>query len=74
MDRIEYLADLTVKRGCGFALLAIATVMVGVSAYRAKMRAHQAELAKSAAACGTRLAGDTAGATLAKASVNCEQR
>ena len=54
--------------------LAIATVMVGVSAYRAKMRAHQAELAKSAAACGTRLAGDTAGATLAKASVNCEQR
>ena len=26
MDRIEYLADLTVKRGCGFALLAIGTV------------------------------------------------
>ena len=31
MDRIEYLADLTVKRGCGFALLAIATVMLGLS-------------------------------------------
>lgn len=31
MDRIEYLADLTVKRGCGFALLAIATVMMGLS-------------------------------------------
>lgn len=31
MDRIEYLADLTVKRGCGFALLAIGTVMLGLS-------------------------------------------
>ena len=31
MDRIEHLADLTVKRGCGFALLAIATVMLGLS-------------------------------------------
>ncbi len=31
MDRVEYLADLTVKRGCGFALLAIATVMLGLS-------------------------------------------
>lgn len=31
MDRIEYLADLTVKRGCAFALLAIGTVMLGLS-------------------------------------------
>lgn len=31
MDRVEYLADVTVKRGCGFALLAIATVMLGLS-------------------------------------------
>jgi hypothetical protein len=31
MDRIEYLADMTVRRGCGFALLAIATVMLGLS-------------------------------------------
>ena len=31
MDRIEYLADVTVKRGCAFALLAIATVMLGLS-------------------------------------------
>ncbi|MBN9516192.1 MAG: hypothetical protein J0H97_22505 [Alphaproteobacteria bacterium] len=31
MDRIEYLADLIVRRGCGFALLAIATVMLGLS-------------------------------------------
>jgi hypothetical protein len=31
MDRIEYLADFVVKRGCGFALLAIGTVMLGLS-------------------------------------------
>lgn len=31
MDRIEYLADITVRRGCGFAFLAIATVMLGLS-------------------------------------------
>ncbi len=31
MDRIDYLADLTVKRGCAFALLAIGTVMLGLS-------------------------------------------
>lgn len=31
MDRIEYLADQIVRRGCGFALLAIATVMLGLS-------------------------------------------
>lgn len=31
MDRIEYLADLVVKRGFGFALLAVATVMLGLS-------------------------------------------
>ncbi len=31
MDRIEYLADFVVKRGCGFALLAVGTVMLGLS-------------------------------------------
>lgn len=31
MDRIEYLADRIVQRGCGFALLAIGTVMLGLS-------------------------------------------
>lgn len=31
MDRIEYLADVIVRRGCGFALLAICTVMLGLS-------------------------------------------
>lgn len=31
MDRIEYLADITIRRGCGFALLAIGTVMLGLS-------------------------------------------
>ena len=31
MDRIEYLADFAVKRGCAFALLAIGTVMLGLS-------------------------------------------
>lgn len=31
MDRIEYLADITVRRGCGFVLLAICTVMLGLS-------------------------------------------
>ena len=31
MDRVEYLADFVVKRGCGFALLAIGTVMLGLS-------------------------------------------
>jgi hypothetical protein len=31
MDRIEYLADMTVRRGCAFALLAIGTVMLGLS-------------------------------------------
>lgn len=31
MDRIEYLADLIVRRGCGFALLAVVTVMLGLS-------------------------------------------
>lgn len=31
MDRIEYLADATVRRGCGFMLLAVLTVMWGLS-------------------------------------------
>jgi hypothetical protein len=31
MDRIEFLADRIVQRGMGFALLAIATVMLGLS-------------------------------------------
>ena len=31
MDRIEYLADISIRRGCGFALLAIGTVMLGLS-------------------------------------------
>jgi len=31
MDRIEYLADVIVRRGCGFALLAIGMVMLGLS-------------------------------------------
>ena len=31
MDRIEYLADSTVRRGCGFMLLAVLTVMWGLS-------------------------------------------
>src|SRR5262245_39163913 len=31
MDRMEHLADLAVKRGCAFKLLAIATVMRGLS-------------------------------------------
>jgi hypothetical protein len=31
MDRVEFLADFAVKRGCAFALLAIATVMLGLS-------------------------------------------
>lgn len=31
MDRIEYLADITVRRGCSFVLLAICTVMLGLS-------------------------------------------
>ncbi|MFN4014850.1 MAG: hypothetical protein ACK4JB_05935 [Reyranella sp.] len=31
MDRIEYLADVSVRRGCGFALLAICMVMLGLS-------------------------------------------
>lgn len=31
MDRIEYLADVIVRRGCGFALLAICMVMLGLS-------------------------------------------
>lgn len=31
MDRIEYLADVIVRRGCGFALLATCMVMLGLS-------------------------------------------
>jgi hypothetical protein len=31
MDEIERLADLSVKRGCAFALLAISTVMTGLA-------------------------------------------
>lgn len=31
MDRIDYLAESVVRRGCGFALLAIFTVMWGLS-------------------------------------------
>jgi hypothetical protein len=31
MDRIEYLADVIVRRGCAFALLAICMVMLGLS-------------------------------------------
>lgn len=31
MDEIERLADLSVKRGCAFALLAITTVMTGLA-------------------------------------------
>ena len=31
MDEIEKLADLSVKRGCAFALLAISTVMTGLA-------------------------------------------
>lgn len=31
MNRIEYLADLIVKRGCAFAFLAVGTVMLGLS-------------------------------------------
>lgn len=32
MDRIRYFADLSVKRACGFGLLATVTVVVGLSA------------------------------------------
>lgn len=31
MDRIRYLADLSIRRGCGFGLIAIATAAVGMS-------------------------------------------
>lgn len=31
MDRIDYLADITVRKGVGFALLAVSTVMLGFS-------------------------------------------
>lgn len=31
MDRIRHFADLSIRRGCGFGLLAITTMMVGVS-------------------------------------------
>lgn len=31
MDRVEFLADFVVKRGCAFALLAIGTIMLGLS-------------------------------------------
>lgn len=31
MDEIERLADMSVKRGCGFAMLAIMTVMTGLA-------------------------------------------
>ncbi len=31
MDRIKYLADLSIRRGCGFGLIAIATASVGMS-------------------------------------------
>lgn len=30
MERIRYYADLSIRRGCGFGLLAIATAMVGM--------------------------------------------
>ena len=30
MDRIEYLAEISVRRGCGFGALAIVTAMVGM--------------------------------------------
>ena len=31
MDRLRYLADLSIRRGCGFGLLAIACTMIGVA-------------------------------------------
>lgn len=31
MDRIRYLADLSIRRACGFGLIAIATAAVGMS-------------------------------------------
>jgi hypothetical protein len=31
MERIRYLADLSIRRGCGFALIAIATAMTGMA-------------------------------------------
>lgn len=31
MDRIRYLADLSIRRACGFGLIAIATATVGMS-------------------------------------------
>lgn len=31
MDRIKYLADLSIRRGCGFGLIAIGTAAVGMS-------------------------------------------
>ncbi|MGQ0677129.1 MAG: hypothetical protein ACT4N4_13725 [Rhodospirillales bacterium] len=31
MDRIRYLADVSIRRGCGFGLIAIATATVGMS-------------------------------------------
>ncbi|HEX6980308.1 MAG TPA: hypothetical protein VF342_13510 [Alphaproteobacteria bacterium] len=32
MERIQHFADISIRRGCGFGFLAIATAMVGVSA------------------------------------------
>jgi hypothetical protein len=31
MERVRYLADLSIRRGCGFALIAIATAMTGMA-------------------------------------------
>lgn len=31
MDQIKYLADLSIRRACGFGLIAIATALVGMS-------------------------------------------
>jgi hypothetical protein len=32
MERIQHFADISIRRGCGFGFLAIATAMVGLSA------------------------------------------
>lgn len=31
MDRVRYLADLSIRRGCGFGLIAIGTAMTGMA-------------------------------------------
>jgi hypothetical protein len=49
MERIRYYADISIKRGCGFGLLAIATAVVGMG--------HDMKLALKAAAIMVTLMG-----------------